>query len=73
MPYSIKNNHPDCTGWAVVKTATNELMGCHKTEAQAKDQLTAINISEYGDRKLEDEKIRLKTAQQILNNLKKQI
>lgn len=47
MPYSIKNNHPDCTGWAVVKTATNELMGCHKTEAQAKDQLTAINISEY--------------------------
>lgn len=73
MPYSIKNNHPDCTGWAVVKTATNELMGCHKTEAQAKDQLTAINISEYGDRELEDEKIRLKTAQQILNNLKKQI
>ena len=73
MPYSIKNNHSDCTGWAVVKTATNELMGCHKTEAQAKDQLTAINISEYGDRKLEDEKIRLKTAQQILNNLKKQI
>lgn len=50
MPYSIKSNHPDCSGFAVVKDSTNEVMGCHKTKAQAEDQLTAINISEYGNR-----------------------
>lgn len=50
MPYSVVNNHPDCTGWAVVKDSTNEVMGCHKTKKQAIDQLTAINISEYGNR-----------------------
>jgi len=50
MPYSIKNDHPDCEGFAVVKDANNELLGCHKTKAQAEAQLTAINIAEYGNR-----------------------
>jgi hypothetical protein len=53
MPYSVTNSHPDCEGYAVVKTATNELIGCHKTKAQAQDQLTAINISEYGENRAE--------------------
>lgn len=53
MPYSVTNSHPDCEGYAVVKTATNELIGCHKTKAQAEDQLTAINISEYGENRAE--------------------
>ena len=52
MPYSIKSDHPDCEGFAVVKDSDNELLGCHKTKAQAEEQLTAINIAEYGNRAL---------------------
>lgn len=52
MPYSIKSDHPDCEGFAVVKDSNNELLGCHKTKAQAQEQLTAINIAEYGTREL---------------------
>jgi len=53
MPYSIKSDHPDCEGFAVVKDSTNEILGCHKTETQAQDQLTAINISEYVENRAE--------------------
>jgi nitrate reductase cytochrome c-type subunit len=78
MPYSVLSNHPDCEGYAVVKTDTNELMGCHKTQAQADDQLTAINISEYGESRNEtndvvEEKTRFNTALEILKELKKEI
>jgi len=52
MPYSVVDNHPDCDGFAVIKDLDNELLGCHKTKAQAQAQLTAINIAEYGDRQL---------------------
>ena len=54
MPYSIVNNHPDCDGYAVVKDPNNEVIGCHRTEAQAQDQLAAVNIAEYGERALPD-------------------
>jgi hypothetical protein len=50
MPYLISTDHPECSGFAVVKEGTQELMGCHRTQAQAEDQLTAINISEFGRR-----------------------
>jgi hypothetical protein len=50
MPYSVTNSHPDCSGYAVVKDSTNEVMGCHKTKSQAEAQLTALNIAEYGER-----------------------
>jgi hypothetical protein len=79
MPYSIKSDHPDCSGFAVVKTATNEVMGCHKTKAQAQDQLTAINIAEYGNRselesaEKEEIKSRLEIAYEIINKLQKKI
>jgi nitrate reductase cytochrome c-type subunit len=78
MPYSVVSNHPDCEGYAVVKIATNEVMGCHKTQAQADDQLTAINISEYGQNRNEvndvvEEKTRFNTALEILKELKKEI
>lgn len=53
MPYTVTNNHPDCDGWALVKDSTNEVVGCHKTQAQAEDQLTAINISEFGENRAE--------------------
>jgi hypothetical protein len=50
MPYLISTDHPECSGFAVVKEGTQELIGCHRTQAQAEDQLTAINISEFGRR-----------------------
>lgn len=50
MPYSIVTDHPECSGYAVIKDAGRELMGCHKTQEQAERQLTALNIAEYGDR-----------------------
>jgi hypothetical protein len=53
-------------------------MGCHKTQSQAEDQMTAINISEYGENRSEsveqvEEKSRFNTALQILKDLKKEI
>ncbi|NDB59452.1 hypothetical protein EB001_13525 [bacterium] len=75
MPYSVVSNHPDCEGYAVVKSDTNELLGCHKTQAQAEDQLTAINISEFGENRAEviESKTRLETALEILQKLQKHI
>jgi hypothetical protein len=78
MPYSVVSNHPDCEGYAVVKTASNEVMGCHKTQAQADDQLTAMNIAEYGESRTEhpelaEDKSRFNTALEILKELKKGI
>ena len=49
MPYSVTNSADGCDGWAVIKDQTGELIGCHKTQTQAKAQLTAVNIAEYGD------------------------
>jgi hypothetical protein len=46
MPYHIQPNNPDCQGFAVVKNETGEVMGCHVSEAEAKDQLTALHINE---------------------------
>lgn len=50
MPYSVVSDHPECSGYAVVKDETNEVIGCHQTSSQAQAQLTALNISEYGER-----------------------
>jgi len=49
MPYDVKDGVEGCSGWAVVKTETGEIMGCHTTKGEADDQLTALNIAEYGD------------------------
>jgi len=49
MPYSVTNNADGCDGWAVIKDLTGEVIGCHKTQNQAKAQLAAVNIAEYGD------------------------
>lgn len=45
MPYNIDNEHPECSGFAVVKTENNEVVGCHRTRPQAVAQLTALNIA----------------------------
>lgn len=49
MPWHIEDDHPGCLGFAVVKDEDGELEGCHRTRAQAEDQLAALNISEAGD------------------------
>lgn len=46
MPWSIVQDHADCSGWAVVKDDTGELEGCHDTEQDALDQLAALNAQE---------------------------
>ncbi len=56
MPYSIVQDHPDCgadTPWAVTQTDTNELMGCHDSEAAAAEQLAAL-AAEEGDEGADD-------------------
>jgi HK97 family phage prohead protease len=54
MPYSVVDDAPGCSGWAVTKDGTGEVMGCHRTRAEAEDQLTALNISEFGDERQVD-------------------
>jgi HK97 family phage prohead protease len=49
MPYSVAYDVAGCDGWAVVKDGTGEMMGCHRSEDAAQDQLTALNIAEFGD------------------------
>lgn len=46
MPYHVENDNPDCTGFAVVKDADGEVMGCHDTEAEALDQIAALYANE---------------------------
>lgn len=46
MPYHISTEMDDCSGWAVVKDATSEIMGCHATEKEALAQLAALHIAE---------------------------
>jgi len=52
MPYSVVSDHPECDGFAVIKTSDGKLIGCHRTEKQAQSQLAAINASEYDERSL---------------------
>ena len=49
MPWHVETDHPDCSGYAVVKDETGELVGCHETEESAVDQITALAIAESED------------------------
>jgi hypothetical protein len=49
MPWHIEDENPECDGYAVVKDSDGEVEGCHRTRAQAEDQLAALNISENRD------------------------
>jgi hypothetical protein len=49
VPYHIVPNSADCDGkFAVVKDSDSEVMGCHETEDEAKDQMAAL-YAEDGD------------------------
>lgn len=50
MPWHIESDNPDCGGFAVVKDDDGEVEGCHQTEAEAQDQLAALNASEEDSR-----------------------
>lgn len=46
MPWHISNKAKGCSGYAVVKDDNGEVVGCHPTEKDAKDQLAALYASE---------------------------
>jgi len=47
MPYHVgEKGSYGCSGYPVIKDDDNTVMGCHETAAQARNQITAINMSE---------------------------
>ena len=49
-PFKVEYNVPDCQGgWAVVKDGTGQVIGCHKTEADAKAHLDMMNAATTTD------------------------
>jgi HK97 family phage prohead protease len=46
MPWKIRDDHPNCAGYAVVKSDSGELVACHETEEAAKKQLAALYAAE---------------------------
>lgn len=47
MPYSVGEKESyGCSGYPVVKDGTDEVLGCHDTQAAARNQITAMNMSE---------------------------
>jgi hypothetical protein len=56
MPWQIKQNAAGCSGYAVVKEGSNELVGCHSGRTAAEAQLRALYASESDTKKMEDKK-----------------
>jgi len=46
MPWEIREEFEDCTGFAVVKIDDDSIAGCHETMEEAEAQLTALVLSE---------------------------
>lgn len=46
VPYDIVKDAGGCSGWAVVKAGSGEVMGCHPTKARARRQQRALYASE---------------------------
>src|SRR5262245_18776256 len=46
MPWKVRDDHPNCAGYAVVKSDTGELVACHQTEAGAQKQVAALYANE---------------------------
>ena len=45
MPWHVESDNPDCDGWAVVQSDSDEVVGCHDTEREALDHLAALNAN----------------------------
>ena len=54
MPYHIESDNEECQGFAVVKDDDGEVMGCHRSEAQAERQIAALYANEDDDMDEED-------------------
>ena len=59
MPWQIKQNAAGCSGYAVVKEGTNELVGCHAGRTAAEAQLRALYASESDSKKMDEGKKRI--------------
>lgn len=46
MPWHVESDHPDCSGYAVVKDDSGEMVGCHMSEAEAEDHMKALYANE---------------------------
>jgi hypothetical protein len=46
MPYTITTGLSACNGYAVVKDEDGEIMGCHKGQLQAEQQMAALYAAE---------------------------
>lgn len=46
MPWHIDPDHPECSGFAVVKDDDGEVVGCHPTRKAAQSQLAALYANE---------------------------
>src|SRR6266542_407906 len=57
MPYTVTKSDkcPASKPWACVKKTDGKVMGCHKTKADALDQLAALMANE-GEEKMSDER-----------------
>ncbi|NDB60363.1 hypothetical protein EB001_18220 [bacterium] len=56
MPWDIKHGASGCSGYAVVKQGTGELVGCHPTKSRAEAHLRALYASEADAQKMQDKK-----------------
>lgn len=54
MPWHIETDREDCAGYGVVKDIDGALVGCHRTQAQAENQLAALYASEPDATRAED-------------------
>lgn len=46
MPWDVRENYGGCNGFAVVKTATGEVEGCHTDRTAADQQVAALYAAE---------------------------
>ena len=52
MPWEIKEDTPQCSGYGVFKEGTNELEGCHETKEKAQAQMAALYSTEEMDKNM---------------------
>jgi HK97 family phage prohead protease len=50
VPWHVDDNHPDCSGYAVIKDSDGSMAGCHKTREEANKQMAALYANESSDR-----------------------
>ena len=59
MPWEIRRNAAGCTGYAVVKQDTGELVGCHAGETAAAAQVRALYASEAEAEKMKEKNTKI--------------